>query len=85
MLGLFAVGPCRQPMFSTVSVSPLNGNQDKVSLVMSSDESTLSLIVEARHEYLVGEVTEVELEYSNVKSYYIRSRDGDMLRNVSLY
>ena len=71
-------------MNGEITVTPENGQENMVSVVMTSTEDTLRMDISMRDENKQGFVTEIVVEYANAARFSMETDDGTVLKQVCL-
>ena len=79
-----AAKECYEVLNGEVSVTPENGQENLVSVVLSSTEDSLRLDVAMQDDNQQGFVTEIIVKYANAASFSMETDDGTVLRPVSV-
>lgn len=73
---------CYEVMNREVTVTPGNGQENLVSVVMSSSEDSLKMDIDMQDDNKQGFVTEIIIEYTYAKSFSMEADDGTVLKAV---
>lgn len=65
-----------------VTVTPENGQENLVSVIMSSSENSLKMNIDMQDDNKQGFVTEIIIEYAKAKSFSMEADDGTVLKAV---
>lgn len=71
-------------MNGEVTVTPENGQENMVSVVMTSTEDTLRMDISMQDDDKQGFVTEIVVEYANAARFSMETDDGTVLKQVCL-
>lgn len=71
-------------MNGEVTVTPENGQENMVSVVMTSTEDTLRMDISMRDDNKQGFITEIVVQYANAASFSMETDDGTVLKQVCL-
>ena len=73
---------CYEVMNGKVTVTPENGQENFVSIIMSSSEDSLKMDIDMQDDNKQGFVTEIIIEYAKAKSFSMEADDGTVLKAV---